>query len=124
MKDIQLRNEFSVCRVYVSTGTVRSFDRRPLNNHAGDHNQQLVLVPPAANTRNNQQLVDMVVANGQTTETSHDSSSSGSRGMVINGTGDDAAAIDWDSLMLPPAADGGLRFSADDVLDRTMWPQI
>jgi hypothetical protein len=55
MKDIQLRKEFSVCRVYVSTGTVWSFDRHPLNNLAGDHNQrQLVPVPPAANTRDNQ----------------------------------------------------------------------
>ncbi|XP_047050985.1 NAC domain-containing protein 90-like [Lolium rigidum] len=28
---LRLRNEFSVCRVYISTGTLRSFDRRPLN---------------------------------------------------------------------------------------------
>ena len=29
---LQLRNEFSVCRVYTSNGTLRtSFDRRPLN---------------------------------------------------------------------------------------------
>jgi hypothetical protein len=44
--------------------------------------------------------------------------------MVIDGTGDNAAAIDWDSLMLPSAADGGLSFSADGLLARTMWPQI
>ncbi|KQJ92194.1 NAC domain-containing protein 90 [Brachypodium distachyon] len=39
----KLRNEFSVCRVYVSTGTLRSFDRRPLNPPgAGGHGQAQV----------------------------------------------------------------------------------
>ncbi|TVU26863.1 hypothetical protein EJB05_29432 [Eragrostis curvula] len=41
---IKLRNEFSVCRVYKSNGTLRSFDRRPLNpaghNQAAVHHQQ------------------------------------------------------------------------------------
>jgi hypothetical protein len=123
MKGIELRNEFSVCRVYVSTGTLRSFDRRPLNHAVLHQQQQLVILPPAANTSNQQpQLaaVDVGVTNGrQTTETSHDSSSSGSRGMVV----DYAAAIDWDSLMTPPAGDG-LSFSADDLDPAAVWPLL
>jgi hypothetical protein len=107
MKDIQPRNEFSVCRVYISTGTLRSFDRRPLDHAVVHHQQQIVLLPPAANTTSNQQpqlaAADVGVSNGrQTTETSHDSSSSGPRGMAV----DYAAAIDWDSLIIPPAGDG------------------
>ncbi|KAK3119780.1 hypothetical protein QOZ80_9AG0675070 [Eleusine coracana subsp. coracana] len=140
LKDVQLRNEFSVCRVYTSNGTLRSFDRRPLN-HGGAHDQQgvlryrhrqrqqqLVLLPPAANTSTNQQLAaDVVLASiGQQTENSHDSSaSSGSRAVLVDGTDCDAAAIDWDALMIPPPAYDGFSFGADDdLLARAAWPQI
>lgn len=75
---MQLRNEFSVCRVYISTGTLRSFDRRPLNPTGGlaiaDQQQAVVhcgyqyqqqqlqpLLPPAA----------AVAAAAKTTTTSH-----------------------------------------------------
>uniref|UniRef100_A0ACD5XIS0 Uncharacterized protein n=2 Tax=Avena sativa TaxID=4498 RepID=A0ACD5XIS0_AVESA len=54
---LRLRNEFSVCRVYISTGTLRSFDRRPLNPPVG--NAQTVsrrhAAPSAANTENSGQ---------------------------------------------------------------------
>ncbi|KAF8641875.1 hypothetical protein HU200_067582 [Digitaria exilis] len=124
---VRLRNEFSVCRVYISTGTLRSFDRRPLN-HAGGRDQaavngnrqQQVLPPPpplAAATASQMPAVD-VAADGQAAENSHDSSSSGSRGGVVVDGGEDGggAAIDWDSLIAPVD-----RFSFDD-LSRVIWP--
>jgi len=81
---MQLRNEFSVCRVYISTGTLRSFDRRPLNPpgglavaaqhafHCGYQQQQLQqpLQPPAAavavaktTSHHHQQMLAAVVVN-------------------------------------------------------------
>ena len=128
---LQLRNEFSVCRVYTSNGTLRtSFDRRPLNPPAaglGDqaaahrYQQQEALPPPAA-AGSQMAAVDMVVAaaNGQSSdEHSHGSSSSGSLGFVVDGAGDAAAAIDWDSL-IPPV--DYLRFSDVDDLSHVVWP--
>ncbi|XP_062182762.1 NAC domain-containing protein 90-like isoform X2 [Phragmites australis] len=122
MSHLRLRNEFSVCRVYINTGTLRSFDRRPLNpsgrhdQAAHHHHRQQNVLPPAANTNN--QIAADVAADGQA-ENSHDSSSSGSRGVVVDGT-EDADAIDWDSLIT--TADD-LSFSVDDI-GRAIWPQI
>nr|CAB3490946.1 unnamed protein product [Digitaria exilis] len=124
----QLRNEFSVCRVYISNGTLRSFDRRPLN-HAGGLDQaavngnrrQQVLPPPLGATAAASQLAPVVdvAGDGQAAENSHGSSSSGSRGGVVVDGGEDGggAAIDWDSLIAP----GDLRFSGDD-LSHVIWP--
>lgn len=114
---MQLRNELSVCRVYISTGTLRSFDRRPLNPPGHDqavHYQQV----PAART----DLTAEVIASTGHTENSHDSSSSGYRGIVVDGYED--AAIDWNSLIT--AADD---FSFNDIDGFTSstigaWPQI
>lgn len=141
----QLRNDFSVCRVYISTGTLRSFDRRPLNRPGGlavvSAHQQAVhcgyqqpqLPPPAAvaktTTRHHHQQMHAAVvvdddaadSNGRhaaAAENSHDSSSSGSRGGV-DGAEDAAMAIDWDSL-IPPVDD--LAFRGVDDLTRVIWP--
>nr|TKV99357.1 hypothetical protein SEVIR_8G038000v2 [Setaria viridis] len=50
---VRLRNEFRVCRVYISTGTLKSFDCRPLNPAGGVdqalhcyQQQQVQLAPP------------------------------------------------------------------------------
>ena len=130
---LQLRNEFSVCRVYTSNGTLRSFDRRPLNPPAaglGDqaaahrYQQQEALPPPAAVVAGSQMAaaavgVIVAAANRQSDEHSHgSSSSSGSLGLVVDGAGDAAAAIDWDSL-IPPV--DYLRVSVDD-LSHVVWP--
>ncbi|VAI29678.1 unnamed protein product [Triticum turgidum subsp. durum] len=48
--DNDLRNEFSVCRLYISTGTLRSFDRRPLNTSGNGQAAARRHVPSAANT--------------------------------------------------------------------------
>ncbi|CAO2140907.1 unnamed protein product [Urochloa humidicola] len=137
---VRLRNEFSVCRVYISTGTLRSFDRRPLNPPAGDLEQPvhfyqqrqeviqppLPLAAPAAATTSQMPAAVDVVANygGQAAANSHDSSSSGSQGVVVDGAEDTTTAIDWDSLSLnniPPVDE--LRFiSVDDDLSRIIWP--
>ena len=129
---LQLRNEFSVCRVYTSNGTLRSFDRRPLNppaaglgDQAAAHRyQQEALPPPAAVVAGSQMAaaavgVIVAAANRQSDEHSHgSSSSSGSLGLVVDGAGDAAAAIDWDSL-IPPV--DYLRVSVDD-LSHVVWP--
>lgn len=142
---VMLRNDFSVCRVYISTGTLRSFDRRPLNRPGGlavvSAHQQAVhcgyqqpqLPPPAAvaktTTRDHHQQMHAAVvvdddaadSNGRhaaAAENSHDSSSSGSRGGV-DGAEDAAMAIDWDSL-IPPVDD--LAFRGVDDLTRVIWP--
>jgi hypothetical protein len=64
--------------------------------------------------------VGVAVANGQTTENSHDSSSSESRGIVVDDGAEEnagATAIDWESLT-------DLRFSIVDDLSRVInyWP--
>lgn len=142
---VMLRNDFSVCRVYISTGTLRSFDRRPLNRPGGlavvSAHQQAVhcgyqqpqLPPPAAvaktTTRDHHQQMHAAVvvdddaadSNGRhaaAAENSLDSSSSGSRGGV-DGAEDAAMAIDWDSL-IPPVDD--LAFRGVDDLTRVIWP--
>lgn len=142
---VMLRNDFSVCRVYISTGTLRSFDRRPLNRPGGlavvSAHQQAVhcgyqqpqLPPPAAvaktTTRHHHQQMHAAVvvdddaadSNGRhaaAAENSLDSSSSGSRGGV-DGAEDAAMAIDWDSLM--PHVDD-LAFRGVDDLTRVIWP--
>lgn len=142
---VKLRNDFSVCRVYISTGTLRSFDRRPLNRPGGlavfSAHQQAVhcgyqqpqLPPPAAvaktTTRHHHQQMHAAVvvdddaadSNGRhaaAAENSLDSSSSGSRGGV-DGAEDAAMAIDWDSL-IPPVDD--LAFRGVDDLTRVIWP--
>lgn len=142
---VMLRNDFSVCRVYISTGTLRSFDRRPLNRPGGlavvSAHQQAVhcgyqqpqLPPPAAvaktTTRDHHQQMHAAVvvdddaadSNGRhaaAAENSLDSSSSGSRGGV-DGAEDAAMAIDWDSLM--PHVDD-LAFRGVDDLTRVIWP--
>ncbi|CAM0148917.1 unnamed protein product [Urochloa decumbens] len=130
---VRLRNEFSVCRVYISTGTLRSFDRRPLNPPAGGglavhcYQQQQVLPPPPPPPAASQMAAAVdVVGDGQAAaENSHDSSSSGSQGAVVDGAEDAAAmAIDWDSLSLIPPAGGDLRFSVDDLSRVIFGPQI
>ncbi|TVU26864.1 hypothetical protein EJB05_29433, partial [Eragrostis curvula] len=97
---LKLRNEFSVCRVYKSNGTLRSFDRRPLNPAGHDkvaiHNQQQQLVLPSTMNIIKQLTAD-TIANRQRTEKSYDSSSSGSGGAAVDGTDD--TAIDWESLI-------------------------
>lgn len=142
---VMLRNDFSVCRVYISTGTLRSFDRRPLNRPGGlavvSAHQQAVhcgyqqpqLPPPAAvaktTTRDHHQQMHAAVvvdddaadSNGRhaaAAENSLDSSSSGSWGGV-DGAEDAAMAIDWDSL-IPPVDD--LAFRGVDDLTRVIWP--
>ncbi|CAN6374135.1 unnamed protein product [Urochloa humidicola] len=88
---VRLRNEFSLCRVYISTGTLRSFDRRPLNpagggleqppSHYSYRQQQEVLPPPPpaapAAPTSQTPAVDVVANYGQATANSHDSSSWG-----------------------------------------------
>ncbi|OEL33430.1 NAC domain-containing protein 90 [Dichanthelium oligosanthes] len=126
---VRLRNEFSVCRVYISTGTLRSFDRRPLNppggvDQAAVHYQQHPALPPPASAMTNPMpaAVDVAARNGHqqaAEDNSHDSSSSGSRGGVAVDGAEDAAAIDWDSYSLITPAD--LSFGVDD-LSRVVWP--
>ena len=133
---LQLRNEFSVCRVYTSNGTLRSFDRRPLNPPAAGVDDQTAAAhrcqeqeappPPPAAAGSQMAAVDVVVAaaNGGQSSDEHShggSSSSGSLGAVVDGAGDAAAAaaIDWDSL-IPPV--DYLRFGGADDLSHVVWP--
>ncbi|CAN6362303.1 unnamed protein product [Urochloa humidicola] len=130
---VRLRNEFSVCRVYISTGTLRSFDRRPLNPvaagglhqpvHCHQQQREVLPPPPAVAAAPASQMPVNVVGNGQAAaENSHDSSSSGSQGIVFVDGAEDAAAtataIDWDSL-------DDLRFSVvvDDLSRVINWPK-
>ncbi|KAL6870715.1 hypothetical protein ACP4OV_014563 [Aristida adscensionis] len=131
---LRLRNEFSVCRVYISTGTLRSFDRRPLNplNHGYQqalhlHHQQ----PPPAGTGQfaaGGAAANIIVGNRDAAaNNSHDSSSSGSQEAMADGTDrqDDVAVIDWNSYSLITIADD-FRFGADDFNGVIVegWPQI
>uniref|UniRef100_A0A0E0MJT8 NAC domain-containing protein n=1 Tax=Oryza punctata TaxID=4537 RepID=A0A0E0MJT8_ORYPU len=93
---VRLRNELSVCRVYVSTGTLRSFDRRPLDappvSHHDHHNQphqlQQQRLPSSSPATTN---ANLALAGGY--ECSHDSS----------GASSEDAAIDWNSLITATA---------------------
>lgn len=146
---VMLRNDFSVCRVYISTGTLRSFDRRPLNRpgglavvsahqqavHCGYQQQQLQpqLPPPAAvaktTTRHHHQQMHAAVvvdddaadSNGQHAAAAENSHDSSSSGSRggVDGAEDAAMAIDWDSL-IPPVDD--LAFRGVDDLTRVIWP--
>lgn len=146
---VKLRNDFSVCRVYISTGTLRSFDRRPLNRpgglavvsahqqavHCGYQQQQLQpqLPPPAAvaktTTRHHHQQMHAAVvvdddaadSNGQHAAAAENSHDSSSSGSRggVDGAEDAAMAIDWDSL-IPPVDD--LAFRGVDDLTRVIWP--
>ncbi|CAO2145637.1 unnamed protein product [Urochloa humidicola] len=126
---VRLRNEFSVCRVYISTGTLRSFDRRPLNLAAAAgldkaavhcYQQQQEVLPPPAATTSQMPAIDMVDSGQHAAANSHDTSSTGSQqGVIIDGDEDGGGtAIDWDSL-------DDLRFSVVDDLSRVInhWPQ-
>lgn len=146
---VMLRNDFSVCRVYISTGTLRSFDRRPLNRpgglavvsahqqavHRGYQQQQLQpqLPPPAAvaktTTRHHHQQMHAAVvvdddaadSNGRHAAAAENSLDSSSSGSRggVDGAEDAAMAIDWDSL-IPPVDD--LAFRGVDDLTRVIWP--
>lgn len=146
---VMLRNDFSVCRVYISTGTLRSFDRRPLNRpgglavvsahqqavHRGYQQQQLQpqLPPPAAvaktTTRHHHQQMHAAVvvdddaadSNGRHAAAAENSHDSSSSGSRggVDGAEDAAMAIDWDSLM--PHVDD-LAFRGVDDLTRVIWP--
>lgn len=146
---VMLRNDFSVCRVYISTGTLRSFDRRPLNRpgglavvsahqqavHRGYQQQQLQpqLPPPAAvaktTTRDHHQQMHAAVvvdddaadSNGRHAAAAENSLDSSSSGSRggVDGAEDAAMAIDWDSLM--PHVDD-LAFRGVDDLTRVIWP--
>lgn len=146
---VMLRNDFSVCRVYISTGTLRSFDRRPLNRpgglavvsahqqavHRGYQQQQLQpqLPPPAAvaktTTRDHHQQMHAAVvvdddaadSNGRHAAAAENSHDSSSSGSRggVDGAEDAAMAIDWDSL-IPPVDD--LAFRGVDDLTRVIWP--
>lgn len=146
---VMLRNDFSVCRVYISTGTLRSFDRRPLNRpgglavvsahqqavHCGYQQQQLQpqLPPPAAvaktTTRHHHQQMhgavvvddDAADSNGRHAAAAENSLDSSSSGSRggVDGAEDAAMAIDWDSL-IPPVDD--LAFRGVDDLTRVIWP--
>lgn len=146
---VKLRNDFSVCRVYISTGTLRSFDRRPLNRpgglavvsahqqavHCGYQQQQLQpqLPPPAAvaktTTRHHHQQMHAAVvvdddaadSNGRHAAAAENSHDSSSSGSRggVDGAEDAAMAIDWDSL-IPPVDD--LAFRGVDDLTRVIWP--
>ncbi|KAL6595517.1 hypothetical protein ACP70R_047857 [Stipagrostis hirtigluma subsp. patula] len=130
---LRLRNEFSVCRVYISTGTLRSFDRRPLNPAGHDrqpavhlHQQQAVIAPTAAST--NQVAVggavNVVSAGNAEADNSHDSSSSGSRGAVVDDGADrQDAGVDWMNSLITPADD--FSFAVDDFSSAMgAWTQI
>ncbi|BAF29215.1 NAC domain-containing protein 90 [Oryza sativa Japonica Group] len=109
---VRLRNELSVCRVYVSTGTLRSFDRRPLDappvisHHQPQLQQQQRQLPSsAAAAATNGNLI--ALAGGY--ECSHDSS---------GGSSEDAA-IDWSSLITAAtdSATAAVDFSFNDDID-------
>ncbi|XP_006664351.1 NAC domain-containing protein 90-like [Oryza brachyantha] len=130
-----IRNELSVCRVYISTGTLRSFDRRPLDTpptgrrdhhqalqavrqqqrrHADDALPSTVAVAAAAVANAN--LADVVVA-GVEAEYSHSHDSSASS--------KDAAAIDWSSLITGTMT-GDFSFNDIDFSSGGIepWPQV
>lgn len=46
---LQLRNEFSLCRVYVKTATIQSSDRRPINPISNE-NRQITTEVSTSNT--------------------------------------------------------------------------
>ncbi|KAL5204152.1 hypothetical protein ABZP36_009023 [Zizania latifolia] len=102
--------ELGVCRVYISTGTLRSFDRRPLNQAATTQQQQVTSSTMAANTN----LAGGAAFNPTAiqAENSRESSSSGSPEIVADGSEDDDA-IDWNSLISCATADD-LGFAAFD----------
>ncbi|XP_006662743.1 NAC domain-containing protein 90-like [Oryza brachyantha] len=114
-----LRNELGVCRVYISTGTLRSFDRRPLDNQAAGAFHPQAPSSSATATAN----TSFAGARG---DNSRESSSSGSRELVGDGPEDDA--IDWSSLISSAAVDGGDDFGliADGFNPSILgsWPQL
>jgi hypothetical protein len=88
---MQLRNEFSVCRVYISTGTLRSFDRRPFNPPGnGQTAAARQHAPWAANTN---LANDRVTAN---TNTGHANNPEDWRSLVTSTTAIDNFSLDMD----------------------------
>uniref|UniRef100_A0A0D9XX19 NAC domain-containing protein n=1 Tax=Leersia perrieri TaxID=77586 RepID=A0A0D9XX19_9ORYZ len=119
---VRLRNEMSVCRVYVSTGTLRSFDRRPggldttaaaAPSTAGHDRRPPRRVMSAATATANANLA------GGAQEDSHDSA-----------TSSEEAAIDyWSSLMAAENSGAGAGdFSLSDIDFSSCvagsWPQV
>uniref|UniRef100_A0A6V7QWV4 NAC domain-containing protein n=1 Tax=Ananas comosus var. bracteatus TaxID=296719 RepID=A0A6V7QWV4_ANACO len=87
----RLRNEFSLCRLYIKTTTLRSFDRRPLNPPKSEIRPS-TSEAPASNT-------DPVVAAAERAY-SHDSSSSGDGGGSQQMAPDQQGAMDyWHDLL-------------------------
>uniref|UniRef100_A0A0E0MCL4 NAC domain-containing protein n=1 Tax=Oryza punctata TaxID=4537 RepID=A0A0E0MCL4_ORYPU len=123
----RLRNELGVCRVYISTGTLRSFDRRPLDNQAAHTQQQLPSLTAAVAAVNTNLAAAGVVFAGAQGDSSRDgSSSSGSRELTGGGYGSEEDAIDWNSLISSATVDD-LGFSTVVGFDPSIvgsWPQV
>ncbi|XP_026658791.2 NAC domain-containing protein 90-like [Phoenix dactylifera] len=83
----RLRNEFSVCRVYIKSGTLRSFDRRPSASIAMNYSESQRRNPETSSSANPQ------IADQRTS--SHGSSSPGDDGSQPLAAG---ATFDWDML--------------------------
>ncbi|KAF0896484.1 hypothetical protein E2562_024343 [Oryza meyeriana var. granulata] len=113
----RLRNELGVCRVYISTGTLRSFDRRPLNNQAATGQRQVSSSLTTATANSN--------LAGAQADNSRDSSSSGSRELA-GGDGSEDDAIDWNSLISSATADDdfGLNPAGFNSSFVGSWPQV
>ncbi|KAF0889448.1 hypothetical protein E2562_024511 [Oryza meyeriana var. granulata] len=125
---VRLRNELSVCRVYIGTGTLRSFDRRPLDTPSAGHDHRAVFqqqrhvadVVPSAEAAVNASLAGVVVAGTQAEyeyeyEYSHGSSA----------TSSEDAAIDLSSLIAADTTAGDFSFNEIDFSSGGVgpWPQ-
>ncbi|EAY79990.1 hypothetical protein OsI_35158 [Oryza sativa Indica Group] len=126
----RLRNELGVCRVYISTGTLRSFDRRPLDNQAAAPTQQQVMPSLTAAAAVNTNLCGggggVVFAGAQGDSSRDCSSSSGSRELAGGADGSEDDAIDWNSLISSATADD-LGFNTVVGFDPSIvgsWPQV
>lgn len=82
MSSIQLRHEFSLCRVYVISGSFRAFDRRPLEVTGDPQHQGDGAGPSAQNTT-------MVEKAGSLSETS-------SSGDLADPPGASGSNTDWE----------------------------
>ncbi|XP_008776160.2 NAC domain-containing protein 90-like [Phoenix dactylifera] len=82
----KLRKEFSVCRVYIKSGTLRSFDRRP--SAAVAMNSESQRNPEASSSLANPQIAERTSSQG-----SFSSGDDGSQPIAADGT------FDWDEFI-------------------------
>ncbi|KAK7272234.1 hypothetical protein RJT34_28712 [Clitoria ternatea] len=91
----QLRHEFSLCRVYVISGSFRSFDRRPLERLRVELRDDGNNTMAGASTSAQQITAPVVVDGSSSSETSHSGGAGDYGGADIFVTGAGSSGTNW-----------------------------